>query len=340
MLWDGDTQANSESVGISGDGQGRDWSANGTVEVTPNEVRLDAGLSTTVAGGIDDITNDGTIVASSAAVVPSFGIAVSVEGAAAAMSASEANSRAAGIDAGTDGDIVMNRGEIIASSLSTAGDLNAVVSKSFAMADNSVFDGGSTATSDAIGIGGDGEGRDWQATGSVNINDHAVRLETELSTTVSGGNDTLDNEGTIVASSAALAPSVAVAVAIDGVAAATSTSLADSRAIGIDAGTGDDTVTNTGSIVSTSLATAAAANVAVGKGAALATGALFEGGTRATSEAVGISGDGEGRDWTAQGSIEVTDEATRLDGSLASTVVSGKDDITNDGTIVATSALC
>ena len=335
MFFDGDTQANSEAVGISGDGQGRDWNADASAEITLESVTLGTTLSTTVAGGNDDITNDGTVAASSVALVPSVGIAVSVEGVSGAVATSEAQSRAVGIDAGTGDDTAVNNGELIVSSLATAGDVNVAVSKQIALADNSLFDGGTTARSQAIGISGDGEGRDWQAKGAIEITDDAVRLGTDLSTTVVSGTDTITNDGTIVASSVALAPSLAAAISVEGVAAATSSAEAHAQSSGIDAGAGGDEVTNRGSIVSSSLATAAVANVSVSKALAVSTGAAFDGGTLANANAVGISGDGEGRDWRALGGIEVNEEATRIGGSLSSTVVSGEDTITNEGTIVA-----
>jgi hypothetical protein len=336
-LWNGATTATSEAIGISGDGKGRDYSADGNIEVIGSNVGLYTQLSSTVVTGNDIIENDGAVVATSVATVPSLGVAVSVEGAAGAVSKAEADSRAVAVDAGAGDDTVINTGALVATSVATALDIEFAVSKDLSLAGNAIWDGATTATSKAIGISGDGKGHGLNATGSIHVVDGDVFLDALLSSTVVTGDDNIENSGAIAATAVAVSPSAAAAVSVEGVSAAMSTSKADASAVGIDAGAGNDTITNTGAIVATAEATAAAGNISISKALAVATGGLWDGGATAKSEAIGISGDGKGHDLAAMGNIDVVDGNVLLAAQLSSTMVTGQDNITNDGAIVATS---
>jgi hypothetical protein len=252
-----------------------------------------------------------------------------------AVSKAEVNSRALGINAGVGNDTINNTGEVVATSVATAVDLNVAVSKSVALAGNGLWDGATTAVSEAIGISGDGDGSNLSMEGGIAVVDGNVQLSAELASTAASGNDNIDNTGKVVATSVATAPSAAVAVAVNGGSAALST--ADSLAVGIDAGAGSDTVFNSGEIVATSTAIAATGNVSVAQGLAVSTGGLWDGGATATSEAIGISGDGKGSDLYISGDIVVEEGDVYVDTELSSTVAGAQDDITNEGKIVATS---
>ena len=94
------------------------------------------------------------------ATVASLGVAISVDSVLVAQSKAASTSRAVAIDAGAGGDMVTNTGALVANSVAVGSDLNVSVSKSFSLAGNGIFDGGTTATSEAIGISGDGLGRE------------------------------------------------------------------------------------------------------------------------------------------------------------------------------------
>jgi len=336
-IWDGGTEATAEAVGIKGDGEGSDFKASGLIDITDEAVIVSADLSSTAVTGDDTINNDGAVVATAVSVVPSLGVAISVEGTGIAASTSTANAKAVGIDAGAGNDSVINTGDIAATAVSTAAAMNVAVSKGLALSGNSIWNGGTTATSEAIGIRGDGEGQDLSMSGDLVVADGDVYIAADLSSTAATGEDTINNSGAVVATSVATAPALAVAVSIDGMSAAVSTSEADARAVGIDAGAGNDTIDNTGEVVATSVATAASANISVSKGSALAGSSLWDGATTATSEAIGITGDGEGKNLEMSGFVGVIDGDVMIGASLTSDIAGGDDTINNDGAVVVTS---
>jgi len=336
-LWDGATSATAETVGISGDGEGTDLTLSGYINVSDGDVIMGTSLTSDVAGGDDFIENEGAVIATSVATVPSLGVAVSVNGVSGAVSKAEATAKSLGIDAGTGNDLVKNSGEVTATSVASAVTLNVAVSKDTALAGNGLWDGATSATSEAIGISGDGRGRDMEANGSLSVVDDTVNLSAYLKSSMVSGDDKIENSGTIIATSVATTPAIAVAVSVNGGSGALSTAEAKSLAVGIDAGAGSDIVENTGTITATSVSTAVTGNVSVSKGLAVATGGFWDGGATAVSEAVGISGDGRGSDLLASGNIQVKENDVLIDTSLSSTVAGGIDDITNEGKITATS---
>ena len=333
-IWNGGTTAEAKAVGISGDGEGKDLAIDGIVAVSEDVVQVAGSVSSTTVGDDDDITNDGAVVVTSLAITPTANVAVSVKGAGAAISASEANASAAGIDAGAGNDIVVNDAALVVTSGATAIAANVAVSKSAAIAGNSIWDGGTKAEAEAVGISGDGDGRDFEAGAGILVTADAVQAGAGISSTVVTGDDDITNNASITATSIAAVQSLSVAVSAKGLSASVSEATATSTATGIDAGAGDDFVGNAGVITASSLATAAVANVAVtGSGVS----AAWDGGTSAEANAVGISGDGEGRNYEAEVGILVTDDVTWLGSRASSTVVSGSDMIENDGVITATS---
>ena len=338
-IWDGGTTATSEAIGISGDGKGQDLYATGNIEVADGDVRIGGEASSTVVSGNDVIYNEGAVTATSVASALSAGVSVSVEGVAVAASTATAESRSAAIDAGSGNDTIYNSGELVSTSVANANAGSVTVAGAgLTVAAPATFDGGTTAISEAIGISGDGNGQDLYASGNIEVVDDEVRIDTQLSSTAVSGDDTITNDGKVVATSVSFTPSVGVAVTVGGVAGAISTSTAEAEAIAIDAGAGNDTVTNSGELVSTAVANADAVSVAVTPaGVALAAGGFWDGGTTAKSDAIGISGDGEGTDWNAEGNIEVTDEIIGFGTRLSKTEAGGNDTITNTGAITTTS---
>ena len=65
----------------------------------------------------------------------------------------------------------------------------AFASSGVAITADDALQGGTTARADALGISGDGEGRDRLALGSVLVEDTLVEIGAELSDTVVSGND-------------------------------------------------------------------------------------------------------------------------------------------------------
>lgn len=339
-IWSGGTNAEAVAQGITGDSTGKDFSTLNTVDVdfTKLDVALVSETAYVRAGDNDTITNSGQIDVTAVAVSPVVDVAVAVDGKAAAVSNAKATAKATAINAGTGDDTINNSGDLVATSVATAGAVNVAVSKGASIAANTIWKGGTEGTAEAIGISGDGEGHDWAGSGSIKVTDEAVVIDALLARTVVNGNDAITNEGAITATSVAAVPALGVSVSVDGAAAALSTAGATSRAAGIDAGAGDDTVTNSGKLTATSVATAVAMNVAVGKTGALAGSALWQGGTTTESEAIGISGDGQGKDLTLDSNIMVDyDDYVELSAGLSWDSATGTDTITNSGDIDATS---
>ena len=119
------------------------------------------------------------------------------------------------------------------------------------------------------------------------------------------------NAGDITTNALSVSPSVTVAFTASGVSAAVSTSNADAVTNGIRGGQGDDTIANDGTINTHADSVAATLNVSVASsGAAVAADAVWDGGTRADSTAIGIAGDGGDLSTTTRLAVG-TDELSR-----------------------------
>ena len=339
-IWDGGTTATAEAIGISGDGDGRDHLASGSILVGEGDVHLAAGLSDRQVAGDDSIDNSSAVTTTAAAVsVSGSASAVTSTGVAAAVSTSTAESRAAGIDAGAGSDAIINRdgGVITTTAVAVAGAASVALAKSgAAVSTDAIWSGGTSAKAEAVGISGDGEGRDREILGSIDVSDDGVALAARLADTSVAGDDSISNDGVIVSSAFVLAPSVNVSVTADGASAASSTATANALAMGIDGGAGSDNVDNNGTVVATAGSVAAAVPVSVSKtGVAGSFDALWQGGTSANAEAIGISGDGIGTDYEADFSISSNEQGVELSALVSQHTVSGDDTITSDAAVTA-----
>src|SRR6185295_2845908 len=130
---------------------------------------------------------------------------------------------------------------------------------------DAVWDGGTTATARARGIG------------------------------MGNASDAVDNTGAITASGDARALALSASIAVNGVAAAvtSATALSDSAAIDLGDDNSHDTVTNGAELISESKALAASASISVtANGAAVAADAPWEGGTAASASSRGVRAGG------------------------------------------------
>lgn len=339
VIWDGGVSAHADAVGIDGDGAGHDLDALDLIEASNEQVLLERSFDAVAAGGDDLIVNDGVVVATSVAEAPALALAVTVTGVSAASATTDADARSVAVDAGNGADEVRNSGALVSTSVANANALNVSFAQTGgALAADVIFDGGTTAVAEAIGIAGDGDGANERRLDRIVASSDSVLLMSEWSTTSASGADLLVNIGSIVSTANAVAPSVGVAVTTAGAVAAITSATADARSAAMDGGGGDDVIENSGELVSTASANADTVSVAVANAGVAASGNSFwDGGVTATSEAYGIDADGTGRDTETKQSLAVGADGVSASFSTSDTVASGNDQVTNDGDIVATS---
>lgn len=252
-------------------------------------------------GGVDDLTNRGSVLADASATVGSNVIGMTysgtVEGVAGAGSLMAATSSAGSVsygidggeDDGTGGDTIDNRGVVDAIAQATA--------DAGAMTLTASFSGAGAATGFTF------------ADADTSAHAHAAGART------TGGDDTVSSNGMpgrISATSSATSLSDAVAVtltgSIDGIAlglaAARAATAATASAAGIETGTGDDIVANDAFLNSDATATSTSTSVAVTANIATvsAGAALAAAGTLAEATAVGIAA-GDGADDVDNGAL-------------------------------------
>jgi uncharacterized protein with beta-barrel porin domain len=228
--------------------------------------------------GNDIITNRSLIDIGADATSTATGLSATFKGVAQTTVSAVATATATAIDGGDGTDTLANWHDLNALSNATAVSvgLAATAEKGGAFALDSIFDGGTRATSTASGMSG-GEGNDTIR--------HAL--------------------GTIDVDADSTANSDQIAGAMEGIAGAIMTSTASSTAWGINGGAGFDIISNDALIEVDAESDAVSVGVALsGKGAALAMDAVWDGGTRATSEATGMAGDGDGDTITNAGVIK------------------------------------
>ena len=336
-LWNGGTSAEAAATGIDADGtDARDTtSISGTINSDGFTVNL--GLLQESLGGADTVINDAAINAGSIAVSAAGDVAVSAESVGGAISTSDADARATGIDAGGGGDEVTNQGALTVEADALAAAVNVAVSgKSAAIAADAVWDGGVNSEARAKGIDGDGIATNKTNETTLTIDGNGVGISHSASQTSAGGNDTISNESMIDATAVALAPSIDVAVATKGAAGAISTAHTAANAAAIDGGTGDDTITNTGQLNASADSVAAAVNVAVsGKSAAIAADAVWDGGTTAEASARGIDADGSATNSVSETSLAISGDGVTLHDGSSVANASGKDTIDNEAAVDA-----
>lgn len=223
--------------------------------------------------GIDTLRNFGKIAVGKEVDSDSMARSIGVAGAlgiktlnvAVAAVTSTATTTFAGIDGGTGDDTIENgtAGEIIVDAKADAASASVALSGTgVALALDAVWDGGTKAIASAKGIaGGD-------------------------------GSDGITSKGRVDVKSTADVNSNGIALTGAGVAGAVVTSSANATSIGLEGGEGDDNVDNYGEIIANAQSDALSVSVALaGSGVALAMDAVWDGGTKATSTATGISGD-------------------------------------------------
>jgi len=292
----GGTEAKSKAVGLSSAGDVHEQSLAVSTSIDFDSIGVTAAYESVTDGlqdGNDIVYNAGEVAATSSAIAAQLEAGITGKGAAVSLGRSEADAYAGAIDLGNGDDTVINDGDLTADSFATAAMANvAVTGKGLAVAANAAWDGGTTAKADAVGINAD-SGEKVTKTVDVVANESTAQVVYQELTEAAAGNDVIDNRGAVDATAVAIAPSLAVAVAAKGVAAAVSTATAEADATGLRGGHGDDQITNSGEVTSSADATAATANVSVtNSGVAAAADAVWNGGTTAEANAIGIAGDG------------------------------------------------
>lgn len=340
-LMDGGNKADASAVGINSGGGEYQKATTATGFIDFNNIGVDAryeGFTDSLSGdGADSITNSGTISASSFALAPEVTAGITGEGLAVSIGRTQTTAIASAIQSGNLGDKINNSGDLVVDASSTAVLANvAVTGKGLAVATNAVWDGGTKAEANALGIDADSGGMTTKVVSAKADEDIAyVRYNDEFQ--AASGADQVVNSGQIDATSFALAPSLNVAIDLGkenktGLAAAVSTSSADAKTTAIRGGDGNDDLFNSGLLNATATATALSANVAVvNKGVAAAADAVWDGGTKAEATAVGIAGDGGDRSrktYLAIGTDEFKSEKEVI-------IADGADNINNAGEINA-----
>jgi len=336
-VWNGGTTATAKSVGISGDSLGNNETSRGYMEFEGDSVLMGLAFESEAVSGDDKIYNYNDITTTSVAVTPSIGFAATGIGVAAAVSTSTANAEAAAINAGDGGDYIENTGKLTVTSVANADAVSIAGSViGVSAAGTSAWDGGTKANAEAVGIKGDGLAKETSEYQVQKTGDDILLSETTLKEST-GGDDTIFNYGDIKAIADAITVTVDVALSGIGVAGAVSTATADGYAAAIDAGAGSDTITNTSNLTADSEAVAVSVGVGFSVlGGAGGLSAVWDGGTKARSEAVGISGDGKGEKETRIREIKIVGTDVDIQDEIVETqAVGGDDDITNTGTIKA-----
>ncbi len=289
----------------------------------------------TAAAGADTVTNDGMIQAEANARTLAGAGAIAIDGAAHAGATSKAKADATGVDGGEGADTVSNRGEIEATANADASSLNIAFSQSGTAEVKAAEDGGTSAEAKATGVAGDGGASDKSSETNLMLTPAGLSLVTRESETVSGGADTLTNDGTISASADAHSGTVGTAVSIKGAAHGSSTSSAKAQATTIDAGAGSDTVTNANQGVLNANATATAEAVNVAFSAEDAAEAAHDAGATAEVRATGIAGDGGAADKASETTLAIGTGGLSVTHHTSETAVGGDDVLSNDGTLAA-----
>lgn len=338
-IWRGGATAGAVATGIDGDGEGSSRTSTITASVDTDGVEAEFGSTERAATGDDVIDNEGAVTSTAVAVTPAISVAVGVKGMVGAISSSQAESRAAAIDAGAGDDTIGNRGALKARATSVATAINVAVSpRSGAIAADAIWQGGTTADATAVGIDADGTSEDTFTETQLQVDADGASLEHASGSDIAGGRDVIANDARIDATAVAEAPAISVAVTVRGAGVASSTATADAMASAINAGDGADEITNDGELSATAVANANAVNVAVtaGTGAGLAGNPVWNGGTVSQSVARGIDADGSGTNRGSETRFAITGGGATASHRDEVNAASGADDIENSNTIEAT----
>ena len=294
-----DVTAQATAIGLAADGH-----ASRTTDVSVG-IGLDEGLNIAVAkttmddSGADQVVNHGAIDATAISDALSASVAfVAQKGVAATISNVESQAQATAIQGGDDDDDIYNDGDLVTNAEATA--IAAAVSiaeEGTAISIDSVWDGGTTAKANAVGIDADGGHIEKTSITELRFFDGpGATITHETSFESASGQDRVINIGDVDVTATATAGSANVAFSSNtkGLAVALSQSTGEASAIAVRGGDGDDRIDNTGNLGSTATATAIAASVAVEteSGVALAGNAVWDGGVTAAATAIGIEADG------------------------------------------------
>lgn len=340
---DAKSVAEATATGIAGDGGADDASRSVEVNIDDSGLLVEYADQKTAVAGDDVITNSGAVGADATATSGAVSVAVTIDGAARADANSEATAKAAGVDSGAGSDLVDNSGALQVNATATSSTLNAAVtSDGRAVTNAGLMDGGNKAEASAVGInsGGGEYQKSTAVTGFIDFNDIGVDARYEaIRDSLSGdGADSITNNGSINASSFALAPEVTAGITGEGLAVSIGRTQTEANASAIQSGNLGDSIDNSGDLVADASSTAVLANVAVtGKGLAVATNAVWDGGTKAVATADGIDADSGSitkKIVTAKADIDLNAYVRYNDEFQAA---SGDDEVINSGQIDATS---
>ena len=333
-LFGAGTRASADAVGLSTAGHDHDNSTtiSAAIDFTAGVFVNMEFVSDDVSGdGDDSVVNSGNLISTSNATTVQATGGVTSTGSAMGIGRAEADAHAGSVETGNGDDVITNTGDLTSNATSTAVMVNATVAvaSGTSIAGNTAWDGGTTATSTASGIDAD-SGVIETTTVDIEASIDRAQVIYDETTTRAAGNDTIVNSGTIEAHASSTAPTVTIGFTGSGLAATVSTSTADSIANGIRGGEGDDTIDNVGDVTTSASSTAVTANVSVTPfGAAVAADAVWDGGTTAEANAIGIAGDGG--DQTATRRIAVgTDDLSFNESGVAAR---GADAIRNAGNV-------
>ena len=331
------TTAEAKAVGIAGVDAASAETLEITLDVDFNEVSAGFAFEKVTDGiegdGDDTINNTAGITAVATATAPEVSVAVTGEGIAASLASTEATAAATAIRSGNGDDAITNSGDLTAVATATAAAANvAVTGKGLAVAGNSVWDGGIKASATAAGIQAEGGEKKTLVIG-VDASLEGVSVSYDNTKELASGEDTVINDGSIVATAVAVAPELSVAVASQGVAASLLHIDSDVGSFWDLMGDAGDDITNRGNITAVANADAVAVNVSVAPtGGSVAGNNFWDGGTKAETSAIGIDADGETASETR------TDFAADSSGAVFTydhqeILASGDDVIRNEGDV-------
>ena len=175
----------------------------------------------------------------------------------------------------------------------------------------------------------------------IALDEGALRVKVEKVESRVGGDDTVENDGAITATTTSLAAAGGVGVTIEGETSVGIKSSADSRSAAVDLGGGNDQITNVGTLAAHATSSAFSLDVGVAvPGDASAESkpkVATDGGATATSVAVGLAGDSVSGDASSVATVEflgtsLTDITShRLQISQTETRANGNDAVINQG---------
>ncbi len=363
---DGSATATSEATGIRADTGEAKPESDPIFKLGTGNLTVGRETTETRPGGNDSVTNSGTLNASATSRSIASGGGITIDGNASAKITSTATATSTGADLGAGNDALNNSGTITSTADATATALGIAVAQKATpskpaegggeapaetpkeeekntAAIKTTVEGSATATATATGITADGalssKEDKWTATAGLPV---SVAYTQESRTTQASGTDTVTNSGAITTTATTLARAGSVGISADGAASIKATSTADSAARGIDLGAGNDTLTNTvdGTLTTIATATANALSLSIGfktdqsVKAEVQSAANVE--TNATARATGVSADGVAADTAQTVNLAVSSQQLSLGVTQTTTLASGNDVVTNDGTIVTT----